>query len=386
MVSIKKLFLVFFMGVWGCQTPIKNDDGKVYIAASFKTWQLADKLLWNYAPKRLRVYGANQDETGKKRRGRTNSIDNVHSIDSGRWPKCEDTQIMNSPPTWLVLQDSSYIDINVFTEILPLKRIAERCYSCEGKIYFIPGERHAVQKYDGLTNGHRPFQPNHPARFMTNENIDLSILTTNIFLLYQLYISDQVEMTERNGEYGFRWKMTAYQNSGSSNPCLRSFPESLKKDYPILSMIEHAEGKTMLPDISYEIRPTREAVLTTIDELRADEGTYYPRQELNTHIDYAASLIPGVLGNPESNAYIDAKKTSIRNIIRQEIWVVAPNRYFPYMRRDIQRKETDSVVRYEYFSFPTKVVEYYEKQQEIRVANPGGTLKQYRKAKLIYSR
>lgn len=372
------------MGVWGCQTPIKNDDGMVYIAASFKTWQLADTLLWDYAPDRLRTLGAYQDEAEKNRSDHPNSIDNAHDINSGKWPISKEPQIMNHPPTWFVLQESSYIDINVFIERLPLEEIAESCYSEAGEIYFIPGERHAEQKYDGIINGHHPFQPNHPARFMTNANIDLSILTTNIFLLYQLYISDQVEVTERKGKYGFRWKMTAYKNSESSTRCLRFLPEGLKKDYPILSIIEQAEGKTVLPDISYEVRSTREAVLTTIDELRADEGIYHPGQKLDAHISYAASLIPGNSDSVDFQAYIEAKKKCIRNVIRQEIWVVAPNKYFPYMSRDMQRKETDSVVRYEYFSFPSNVVEYYKDRQNLKANRQKGELGQVRKAKLIY--
>ncbi len=377
------------MGVWGCQTPIKSvDNGMVYTVASFKTWQLSDTLLWNYAPDRLRTFSTYQDGSEEKRNEQTNfnSTDVVNLKCSKRWPVSRQSRVENIPPPWLILPKSSYMDINIFIEKLPLEEIAKNCYSEKGRIYFIQGERHAVPRYYGIVTGHHPFLPNRPARFMTNSNIDLSILTTNIFLLYQLYISNQVEIVDRKGKLGVCWKKAAYTNSASSNRGLRFMPDGLKEDYPILSMIEKPVDQTKLPNIPYEVRMTRENILTKIDELRTYEGIYHPNQKLSSYISYPASLKTGHSENEEFEAYMDSKENRIRDIAQHEIWVVDSDKYFPYMHRDTQRKETDSVVRYEFFSFPTNVVEYYKEKQKVKAGSLMGKFKQDCKAKLIYRR
>ena len=377
------------MGVWGCQAPIESvDKGMVYTVASFKTWQLSDTLLWNYAPDRLRTFSAYQDGPEEKlnKQINFNSTDVVHVKSSTTWPISSQPRVENVPPPWLILPEPSYMDINIFIEKLPLEEIAENCYSEKGEIYFTQGERHAVSRYYGIVNGHHPFLPNRPARFMTNSNINLSILTTNIFLLYQLYISDQVEIVDRKGKLRFQWKKIAYTNSANSNRGLRVMPEGLKKDYPILSMIEKPADQTKLPNIPYEVRMTKETILTKIDELRTYEGIYHPNQKLSSYIDYPASLKNGHSENTEFEAYVGSKENRFRDMIRNEIWVVDPDQYFSYMSRDTQRKETDSVVRYEFFSFPTTVVKYYEEMEKVKADRLGGKLKQDCKAKLIYRR
>lgn len=141
-------------------------------------------------------------------------------------------------------------------------------------------------------------------------------------------------------------------------------PDGLKKDYPILSMIEKLVDHTKLPNIPHEVRMTRENILTKIDELRTYEGIYHPNQKLSSHISYPASLKNGHSENEEFEAYMDSKENRIRDIAQHEIWVGDSDKYFPYMHKDAQRRETNSVVRCEFFSFPTNVVAYCEERRK----------------------
>ena len=362
------------MCAWGCQTHIKHiPNGEIYTAASFKTWQLSDVLLWNYAPNRLRAPSSYQAD-GKQSAKRPEK----DTLSGYTWKNI-------CPPPWLTLPEPSYMDINIFIEKLPLKEIAEKCYSAPGEIYFVQGERHEVRRYDGLIAGSGRFSPNYPARFMTKSDLDLSVLMSNIFVLYQLYISDRVEIAENHGKCVLRWKAMAYKKSEGQHHSLRNLPETLKQDYPILSMIEPAEDKTTLPEIPYRVCSTRETVLTMSDELREYEGTYYPGQHPDAHMYPMALLYPYSV-EYEHALYVCAKKPTVKNVMRQELWVVAPDKYFSYMSRDTQRKKTDSVVRYEYFSFSMNVVDYYEKMRKDKAMIKPESFTPNRKAQLIYSR
>lgn len=363
------------------------------MAASFKTWQLADTLLWNYAPSSLRSFTFNEEKNMWERsmnarvQARPQTIQRTRAEAHGCWPITSNMEAAMMPPQGMTFRNPSYMDINVFIEKLPLKEIACSCYTCDGEIYYVSGERHDTMRYYGLMNGAWRFHPNQPVRFMTNSDMNLSVLTTNIFLLYQLYVGGWVEPGNKCGKWRFRWKKSAYTRGSSAERTLAAMPKSLRQQYPVLDSIEKPEGATDLPTLPYTVRNTQERVLTKADELRGSEGTYLP--EMDSRLIWES---PALLADACSNRqdekfseYVNRRGIKSGKIRRQELWTVNSDTFFSYMKCDPERKKSDSVVRYEFFSFHTDVERYYEEWQEHHERNEKNQ-KGKRVVELIYCR
>jgi len=164
-------------------------------------------------------------------------------------------------------------------------------------------------------------------------------------------------------------------------------PKSLRQQYPVLDSIEKPEGATDLPTLPYTVRNTQERVLTKADELRGSEGTYLP--EMDSRLIWES---PALLADACSNRqdekfseYVNRRGIESGKIRRQELWTVNSDTFFSYMKCDPERKKSDSVVRYEFFSFHTDVERYYEEWQEHHERNEKNQ-KGKRVVELIYCR
>lgn len=331
--------------------PQCSGEDEVYVSASFKTWLLSDNFLWNYSPNRIR--------------------EEHPEIQSHYLKKQQNGEKSYSSPT--------YEDINVFIEHLPLDEIAALCYDKPGEIYMIPGDRHEIQLPDGLIAGKYTFLPNQPARFVTkSQGVDLSILMSNIFLLYQLYIDKQIEKVHKGNIWHFRWANKAYDQAKNNDGDTFNSP-SIKEHLKILTWIKRPTTVTSLPAISYQFKSAQERVLIKRDELRGIEGAAIEGQPhfsepyestwpaLYADIGGKTSGLPPIKEDKKGReylyeAFIGKKVASSglpRVVITKEIWVVDPAIYFTAMKYDRLHKSTDSIVRYEFFSCHADVVQYY---------------------------
>ena len=347
--SYIRLILILCCTIFYIPQSMGKDE--VYVAASFKTWLLSDQLLWNYSPNRIRI----------------------------KHPEIQTHYLIRQQKGLKSYSSPSYQDINVFIEHLPLDEIAALCYKNPGEIYMIPGERHEIQLPDGLIAGGYAFRPNQPARFVTKaQDIDLSILMANIFLLYQLYIDEQIEKVQEGSTWHFRWASKAYDRANHTDGVSLNSP-TIEEHFKILTWIKRPSAATPLPAIPYKLRPTREQILLTRDELRGIEGASIGEEPhftepyestwpaLYADIGGKTSGLPPISDDKTDcdqpyEAFIGNKVASAgfpRVVASEEIWVVDPAIYFTAIKFDNQHNTTDATVRYEFFSCHADVVQYY---------------------------
>ena len=255
-----------------------------YKAASFKTWLLFDTPDTYYTPPRLskaifcwkipaepdkRIIeylagaGIRMDDMGT---GRKPPPPNT---EVGKLPQVTNRTLGNKP--WEV--DYSH-DINEFMEELNLTPLAERCYEGrKGKIYFLDGWRE-IETLNGDAFRYSPSTANTPARLLTADDLDLSILMENIWLLYQLSLDGWVELA------GSQWKWTAKaqqltpSDNAAEKKTLANLDATLKARYKILQMICEASKSDVIPAIPCEIYETDEPARAEDDEIRVMRKYY----------------------------------------------------------------------------------------------------------------
>ena len=187
----------------------------------------------------------------------------------GKLPQVTNRAPGNKP--WVV--DYSH-DINEFMEGLDLKPLAERCYEGKkGKIYFLDGWRE-IETLESGTFRYSPSTANTPAQLLTADDLDLSILMENIWLLYQLSLDGWVELD------GSQWKWTAKAQQltpsidASEGKTLANLDAALKTRYKILQMICEASKSDVIPAIPCEIYGTDEPTRAEDDEIRVMRKYY----------------------------------------------------------------------------------------------------------------
>ncbi len=261
-----------------------NASRVAYKAASFKTWLLFDTPDTYYTPPRLskaifcwkipaepdkRIIeylagaGIRMEDMGT---GRKPPPPNT---EIGKLPQVTNRTLGNKP--WEV--DYSH-DINEFMEELNLPPLAERCYEGKkGKIYFLDGWRE-IETLNGDAFRYSPSTANTPARLLTADDLDLSILMENIWLLYQLSLDGWVELA------GSQWKWTAKaqqltpSDNAAEKKTLANLDATLKARYKILQMICEASKSDVIPAIPCEIYETDEPARAEDDEIRVMRKYY----------------------------------------------------------------------------------------------------------------
>ncbi len=351
----------------------------VYTAASFKSWLLAEEFPFYYTPNRLR---------------------RAHPATGSMWYGLEK-------------EKSPAQDINVFTERLDLARLAALCYGGEGELWFVPGER-VPRDHHGLIAGSVAFQPYQPARFLTEGGLDLSVIASNVLLLYQLYLDDYIVPRETEGGWWFTWSCQAelagwkpassgspklWKASAPSGLRLNQLPAGLAARYAVLQHIDPAWEKQGIPAIPCRLRETEEVVLCLTDELRGEEGNHPgpPSAGFEESFRYATAAYEGtwpaelwgkrkkVADACDLDAAYEAwihrvKGSAVRRIACPELWTASRGKHFLCMARDPQFGERSSLIRYEYFSCFRELDAYYE------AVKLRGSLRTQRHPRLIYRR
>ena len=293
--------LVFFLMLCrGCTTQKYEDIPRVYgyNSAVFKSWLLFDSLDTYYAPPRLSRAGylrrlrikrglkITEKELEREaphmssyicsKEGEGAGICSLMHVETRL--KTTDRDPLHMP--WAI--DYSH-DINAFTESLDLEQLAKACYEGgAGEIWFIPGRRDILEdEYTGEMFGkfrtglaQRRWVGWQPARFVTPNDLDLSVLMDNIWLLWQLARDGWVEIAN-DGTWNWTQKAKHMKNSSKETTLATLSPE-LRKRFAILDLIRGWEGE--LPAIPCTVRPTCERQRFEDDELRLmrqDEGCLY---------------------------------------------------------------------------------------------------------------
>ena len=283
--------LVFFLMLCGgCTTQKYEHIPRVYgyNSAVFKSWLLFDSLDNYYAPPRLSRAGylrrlrikkglkITGKELEREAPDRDSYVCSKEGEGVGRYfladiekrLKTTDREPLHMP--WAI--DYSH-DINAFTESLNLEQLAKACYEGKvGEIWFIPGRRDILEdEYTGEIFGKfrtglplREWVGWQPARFVTPDGLDLSVLMDNIWLLWQLARDGWVE-TANDGTWNWTQKAKQTKNS-SKETTLATLSSELRKRFAILDLIRGWEGE--LPAIPCTVRPTCEGQRFEDDELR----------------------------------------------------------------------------------------------------------------------
>ena len=283
--------LVFFLMLCGGCTTQKYEHiprAYGYNSAVFKSWLLFDSLDSYYAPPRLSRAGYLRRLRIKKglkitekelereapdmssyicsKEGEGAGICSLRHMETRL--KTTDRDPLHMP--WAI--DYSH-DINAFIESLHLEQLTKACYEGKvGEIWFIPGRRSIPEEeYTGEIFGkfwsgppERKWVGWQPARFVTRDGLDLSVLMDNIWLLWQLARDGWVE-TANDGTWNWTQKAKQIKNSSKETTLATLSPE-LRKRFAILDLIRGWEGE--LPAIPCTVRPTCERQRFEDDELR----------------------------------------------------------------------------------------------------------------------
>ena len=262
--------------------------GHYYKAASFKSWLMYDTLDTYYTPPRLskavfmwKAEGEIGKDTleilnlaGYQLRDLVEGTAILGSDGFGnRSLKITERAPENKP--WEV--DYSR-DINEFVEGLDLRKLAARCYEGKpGRIFFLPGLRDiAGDVGGGMDKLERlfltPSVANQPARIITEDNLELSLLMENIWLLYQLTIDGWVKL---DGE-GKLWKwseqaMSTAKTEGDRQT-LANLPQEVRKRYKVIDILCENSRCHSVPPIPCSVRKTKEKVRTEDSEIRIMRG------------------------------------------------------------------------------------------------------------------
>ena len=169
-------------------------------------------------------------------------------------------------------------DINEFVEGLDLRKLAARCYEGKpGRIFFLPGLRDiAGDVGGGMDKLERlfltPSVANQPARIITEDNLELSLLMENIWLLYQLTIDGWVKL---DGE-GKLWKWSEQALSTAktegNRQTLANLPQEVRKRYKVIDILCENSMCHNVPPIPCSVRETKERVRTEDSEIRIMRG------------------------------------------------------------------------------------------------------------------
>ena len=295
--ALLAVFLTGMMGLclWECGVQVRRitmvcNRARVaasriaYKAASFKTWLLFDTPDTYYTPPRLSkaifCWRIPAEPNEKIRKYLAGAGIRMEDMGTGETPPPSNTEIGKLPQVtnrapgnkpWVV--DYSH-DINEFMEGLDLKPLAERCYEGKkGKIYFLDGWRE-IETLESGTFRYSPSTANTPAQLLTADDLDLSILMENIWLLYQLSLDGWVELD------GSQWKWTAKAQQltpsidASDGKTLANLDAALKTRYKILQMICEASKSDVIPAIPCEIYETDEPTRAEDDEIRVMRKYY----------------------------------------------------------------------------------------------------------------
>ena len=272
--------------MWTYSQVKRNVDASriAYKAASFKTWLLFDTPDTYYTPPRLskaifcwRIPPEPDKEIMEYLAGEGIRMKDMETgknppppnIEIGKLPQVTNRALGNKP--WEV--DYSH-DINEFMEGLDLKPLAERCYEGRrGKIYFLAGLRN-IDVLSWKEWGLSPSAANTPARLLTADDLDLSILMENIWLLYQLSLDGWVELDGSQWKWTDKAQQLSPSNDASEGKTLANLDAALKARYRILQMICEASKSDVIPAIPCEIYETDEPTRAEDDEIRVMRKYY----------------------------------------------------------------------------------------------------------------
>lgn len=277
------------------------------------------------------------------------------------------------------------LDINLFIESLPLKKIASICYNDIGELYYFPSIR--SQKFETpIIHGFHTFEnPWTPCHFVSTEGLDLSIIMTNIFVLYQLWVTDHIDIVKYNGNNTIIWRNNRIRHLkvGDTHKTV----DNLKLDqyFKILSLIQ--------PNIQ-----NRKLNIGNVKEVQHNYYNYYTIYKNNYYTQLNNSFLSiDTLSINHPNAFLYSRfyrskdvnlRAEIKHILNEnlnkidvirekdiyEVYLTGAKQYFGGMYNDPEYNKSKSLVLYEYLIAPKRFLLKINK------------LSHYNKPELIYKK
>ena len=346
------------------------EDGEVFLAASIKSWLLDYSPRHYYSPEAVyrSVYN------------KWNFDDKYDFYDSlFEWydikAKKKSMAMSKIPPLELLPPRNSFSSsLGSFIADLPLKRIAAACYGeAPGKIYVLPGGYGYIYSKEGEKFEEKPgniVMGVRPYRFMTKDSLDLSQLTDNILLLYQLYLDDKICILKRGEESFIEWKDIAYVKLSPKNDAhgQAQSVNVLSQEYPALGLIEMPSYKKNSPELRVRYRMTKEPIVQA-EESRYIEAVLALRKQAKEHTIPEEKIPRALIKAYEATARPHPEKM----IYRREPWVLTSETYrqiyplhHPYYREaelrllgkkpfkrpgPLDRKDECSLTLYEWYTY-----------------------------------
>lgn len=361
------------------------EDGEVFLAASIKSWLVDPLPSYYYSPEAVyrTVYHQWDNNAPYELYG---------SLSAGFTKPTAMTKI---PSLELIPQRNDLLnDLESFIAALPLKRIAAACYGEQpGKIYVLPGRQiyiHSKQKSkfvkgpgEDIVMGARPY------RFMTKDSLDLSKLTDNILLLYQLHLDYKICILKRGEEAFIEWKDIAYVQLSPENEA-RGQAQSvnlLSRKYPALGLIKIPSNRKNPPELRVSYRMTKEPIVQA-EESRYIEAVLALREQAKTHAMTEEEIPRALIKAYEATARPHPDKV----ICKSEPWVLTTEAYrllyqtfTPYLR-EAERKllgkkplkrlappgkgDKRSLTLYEWYTYHPLPSAPSEPEDSMRIPNP----------------
>lgn len=353
---MKYIFFLFgLLFISGCSSNINIEEKKdkeqntLYTIASFKSWLFESSIHNRYSPLEL------------------------SGVMSDYYPSLIPYEIYG------YYDKVSPLDINQFIESLPLNKISEICYDSPGEIYFFPGVRGDI-RYNILGGWAPSDNPFIPCHFVATKELDLAVLMANIFVLYQLWITDEIDINRKNNKSNIVWRQKRYPS-----------PDNDSETF--LSLLNKNKYVEYYKYINY-IMPLRKQKEIKIDQIQQLNKTCknfyciyknepfkeYGKYPLNCWRNSFSITHPNVFLNSISHRinnfrfFEDYMKSELYNNLNStrlnkkakscEIHLYGAKHNFPLLKNKLDSQNDTSVILYEYLIAPNNMINLFENNKK----------------------